>query len=124
MTQPQDKMRAEFELWGEHSFYSGMDSPELDWSDESNSYKTLAHHMAFCAWQAACAQQSAQSQQDARDAARNPLTDEQINHIQETHVGGPTPSYPLDPSDWLNFARAIEHAHGISAIAAQGASNV
>lgn len=74
--------------------------------------------------QTACAQQSAQSQQDALDAARNPLTDEQINHIQETHVGGPTPSYPLDPSDWLNFARAIEYAHGISAIATQGASNV
>lgn len=70
MTQPQDKMRADFELWAEHGFYSGMDSPELDWSDESNSYKTLAHHMAFCAWQAACAQQSAQSQQDALDAAR------------------------------------------------------
>lgn len=70
MTQPQDKMRAEFEAWAEHSFYSGMDSPELDWSDESNSYKTLGHQMAFCAWQAACAQQSAQSQQDALDAAR------------------------------------------------------
>jgi hypothetical protein len=42
-----------------------------------------------------------------------PLTDKQIQHLVDTHVGGPNPSYPLDNSDWLNFARAIEAAHGI-----------
>lgn len=35
------------------------------------------------------------------------LTDEEILRIVDTHVGGPTPSYPLDPSDWINFARAL-----------------
>ena len=44
---------------------------------------------------------------------RKPLTDEEILHRVDTHVGGPSPSYPLDNSDWLNFARAIEAAHGI-----------
>lgn len=44
---------------------------------------------------------------------RQPLTDEQILHRVDTHVGGPSPSYPLDNSDWIDFARAIEAAHGI-----------
>lgn len=38
------------------------------------------------------------------------LTDEKILHIQETHIGGPTPAIPLDASDWIDFARAIEAA--------------
>lgn len=38
------------------------------------------------------------------------LSDEQILRKRDTHVGGPTPSYPLDNSDWLDFARAIESA--------------
>jgi len=41
------------------------------------------------------------------------LTDEQIEHLWETRVGQPCPSYPLEKSDWLQFARAIEAAHGI-----------
>lgn len=107
--QPQDKMRADFEAWAEHSFYSGMDSPELDWSDESNSYKTLAHHMAFCAWQAA------QSQQDALA----PLTDARICDIADDYSstyqhGGST----YDQFDHMGFARAIESEHGITANAA------
>jgi hypothetical protein len=44
---------------------------------------------------------------------RKPLTDERILHFVNTHVGGPSPGYPLDNSDWINFARAIEAAHGI-----------
>jgi len=44
---------------------------------------------------------------------RKPLTDEQILHIVSTHVGEISPSYPLDNSDWINFAHAIESAHGI-----------
>jgi len=44
---------------------------------------------------------------------RKPLTDESILHFVNTHVGGSSPSYPLDSSDWINFARAIEAAHGI-----------
>ena len=42
-----------------------------------------------------------------------PLTDEQILHFVDTHVGAPSMAYPLDSSDWMNFARAIEAAHGI-----------
>ena len=38
------------------------------------------------------------------------LSDELILHKLDTHVGGPNPSYPLDKSDWINFARAIESA--------------
>ena len=42
------------------------------------------------------------------------LTDEQILHFVDTHVGAPSMAYPLDNSDWINFARAIEAAHGIT----------
>ena len=38
------------------------------------------------------------------------LTDAQITHLQETRVGEPSPSRPIDASDWTNFARAIEAA--------------
>ena len=44
---------------------------------------------------------------------RKPLTVEKILHLVDTHVGAPSMSYPLDNSDWINFARAIEAAHGI-----------
>jgi len=44
---------------------------------------------------------------------RKPLTDEQILHIVSTHIGEISPSYPLDNSDWINFAHAIESAYGI-----------
>jgi hypothetical protein len=37
-----------------------------------------------------------------------PLTDEQIEHLWETRVSQPCPSYPLEKSDWVQFARAIE----------------
>lgn len=43
-------------------------------------------------------------------SARQVLTDSQILHLQETHVGGPAPSYPIDAADWLNFGRAVEYA--------------
>lgn len=42
-----------------------------------------------------------------------PLTDYLIMHIFDTHVGKPNQKYPLSSSDWKNFARAIEAAHGI-----------
>ena len=44
---------------------------------------------------------------------RKPLTVEKILHLVDTHVGAPSMSYPLDNSDWINFARAIEAAHNI-----------
>jgi len=45
--------------------------------------------------------------------ALKPLTDEQIQHLVNTYVGEPNARYPLDNSDWMNFARAVEAAHGI-----------
>lgn len=44
---------------------------------------------------------------------RNPLSHSRIIELQESHVGGISTTYPLDDSDWLNFARAIEIEHGI-----------
>lgn len=38
------------------------------------------------------------------------MSEAEINHLVDTHVGGPTPSYPLGPEDWINFARAVEQA--------------
>ena len=46
-------------------------------------------------------------------AQRKPLTVEKILHLVDTYVGAPSMAYPLDSSDWINFARAIEAAHGI-----------
>jgi hypothetical protein len=43
-----------------------------------------------------------------------PLTDEQIEHLWETRVSQPCPRYPLEKADWVQFARAIEAAHGIT----------
>jgi hypothetical protein len=43
---------------------------------------------------------------------RQPLTDEEILHRVDTHVGGVNPGN-LDNSDWIQFARSIEAAHGI-----------
>ena len=41
---------------------------------------------------------------------RQPLTDEIILHFVDLYIGVPSPSYPLNNSDWINFARAIEAA--------------
>jgi hypothetical protein len=40
---------------------------------------------------------------------RKPLTDEEIMHRIDTHIGVPSQKYPLDISDLISFARAIEH---------------
>ena len=44
-----------------------------------------------------------------------PLTDEQISHFWDIHVGMPTAARPLNYNDVRIFARAIEQAHGITA---------
>lgn len=49
-----------------------------------------------------------------RELVREPLSDEHVLSMQERYVGGVCPQYPLDVSDWINFARAIERAHGIT----------
>ena len=49
-----------------------------------------------------------------RCSVREPLSDEHVLSMQERYVGGVCPQYPLDASDWINFARAIELAHNIT----------
>jgi len=46
--------------------------------------------------------------QDRQDAQRTPLTDEQVRLLIND-----VPDYDIDTYDLLNFARAIERAHGI-----------
>ena len=53
-------------------------------------------------------------QSKLRELVREPLSDEHVLSMQERYVGGVCPQYPLDVSDWINFARAIERAHGIT----------
>ncbi len=48
---------------------------------------------------------------------RQPLTTEQILHKKDRYVAEPNIKYPLSDTDWLNFARAIEAAHGIKGAA-------
>ena len=38
----------------------------------------------------------------------SPLTVEEILHTVDTHVGVPSARHPLENSDWINLARAIE----------------
>ena len=52
--------------------------------------------------------------QSTPPAAPVPLTPEQIEHLWETRVSQPCPKYPLEKADWVQFARAIEAAHGIT----------
>jgi len=47
------------------------------------------------------------------EAKREPLSDGRILHFVDTYVGGIASNYPLDNSHWIDFARAIEAAHGI-----------
>ena len=64
-------------------------------------------HLKDAAWTAIDALEAYQAQ-------RVPLSDARIFDLQEKYVGAICPQYPLDSSDWLCFARAIEAAHGIT----------
>lgn len=68
MTQPQDKMRAEFEA----HMLNLKPCAHLGRQKEvfGGTYRTITIQRNWELWQASCAQQSAQSQQDALDAAR------------------------------------------------------
>ena len=78
MTQPQDKMRAEFEAWAKDRGYQRDELDRSTISLVSPDYFNLHTEESWQAWQAACAQQSAQPQQDALDAARFRQT---IRHV-------------------------------------------
>lgn len=67
MTQPQDKMRAEFEA---HMVKLNACVRLARQTHTTGEYRTVSVQRNWELWQAACAQQSAQSQQDAIDGAR------------------------------------------------------
>lgn len=131
MTQPQDKMRAEFE-----AFYMSVLRQELPGlvaaSDERLSrdylgvgpdgiYLAMRAQEEWRAWQAACAQQYAQSQQDALDAARARWVLKNATYVtgEFTDQLGIVQSFYWDAELGENIAEEIDLA-----IAAQGASNV
>jgi uncharacterized small protein (DUF1192 family) len=74
-----------------------------DWSLLEATQESLREHMAEI------------KRLKAAQPAPVQLTGEQIEHLWETRVSQPCPSYPLEKSDWVQFARAIEAAHGITA---------
>lgn len=121
MTQPQDKMRAEFEEFCQTSpavpDWARNDVYDPETPKYPGEYRDMYVQMMWCAWQAACAQQSAQSQQDAMQ----PLTESQVLDALRSITNEPPARLP---PGWIGFARAIERAHGITPIATQGASNV
>jgi|GEM_PF-5032964 len=52
---------------------------------------------------------------EALGAAKGELSDAEIHHLWDTHVGEPSPSWPLEDKDKLAFARAILAAHSADA---------
>lgn len=103
MTQPQDKMRAEFEAW------CAKDNPRYRHTDDG-----ITSRRDWKVWQAACAQQSAQSQQDALDAARYRW----LSNALADKVKGVSHHF-------CNVRSKIELDQSVdAAIATQGASNV
>lgn len=116
MTQPQDKMRAEFEAFVKSEGY------DLDLQTDAlgGRYIKGCAGFAWDFWQAACAQQSAQSQQDALDAARyRALRDREDGVSVECTWNGNTGASP-----YINGKDLDECADSWIPIAAQGASNV
>lgn len=74
MTQPQDKMRAEFEAWCVTLHNAAINDQAWDEAEirdaffnmKEGFYQNSSVQYRWETWQAACAQQSAQSQQDAQ----------------------------------------------------------
>lgn len=69
-TQPQDKMRAEFEAWACDQMDVMATENCFDRCRITGRYQFAFMEAKWEVWQAACAQQSAQCQQDALDARR------------------------------------------------------
>lgn len=125
MTQAQDKMRAEFEVFASNNgmilnraaAHRGIS--EKYWSDSTQK--------AWAIWQAACAQQTSQSQQDALDAARYRWLARKVGAhgvIDGWEFSFPTHlTIPAPPIAMYDPERAL--GESIDAlIATQGASNV
>ena len=106
MTQPQDKMRAEFEAWAsQRNLISISNGFRSEWSGLP---------LLWDAWHAACAQQSAQASQDALDAARYRF----LRDVPMEEWGDELESV-IRLQKNAKFDSTID-----AAIAAQGASNV
>ena len=122
MTQPQDKMRAEFEAWMLKSGRAAMDFEFSVGDDQEYMHSHVAEDWSV--WFAACAQQSAQSQQDALDAHCYVIDVSSSGYrktirIDRMHIG-----HAINPDHLIgrSIRQAIEDID--AAIAAQGASNV
>lgn len=123
MTQPQDKMRAEFEAFVKSEEYD----LDLQTDAPGGRYIKGCAGFAWDFWQAACAQQSDQSQQDALDGARYRWLARKVGahgvidgwaFSFPTHLTIPAPPIAMyDPEKALG--ESID-----ALIAAQGASNV
>lgn len=114
MTQPQDKMRAEFEAWACDRGYQRDELARCKIGIVSPAYYNLNTEMTWQAWQAACAKQSVQSQQDALDAARYRW----LSNALADKVKGVSHHF-------CNVRSKIELDQSVDAsIATQGASNV
>ena len=125
MTQPQDKMRAEFEAWAKDRGYQRDELARCRIGIVSPEYFNLNTEMAWQSWRAACAHQSAQSQQDALAAAtmRSALEDIASGEIVREHCHGPhcTEELGIATADEMS-SRAAGALFFIES--AQGASNV
>ena len=110
MTQPQDKMRAEFEAWAK------ICDKSINLTHEGAGYRYSLAEMYWESWQAACAQQSTQSQQDALDASLWRF----IEKIPGAWAAiGESANLPAEDAGCKSFRQSVA-----AAIAAQGASNV
>lgn len=122
MTQPQDKMRAEFEAHIKANY-----KPEDGWwcrQIDDGGYSSGKADEAWKIWQAACAQQSAQSQQDALDAHCY-VIDVSSSGLRKTiRIDRMHIDHAINPDHLIgrSIRQAIEDID--AAIATQGASNV
>lgn len=112
MTQPQDKMRAEFEAW---CGIMGMDFPRY----KSGIYKDDGTASAWEAWK----YKSAQSQQDALDATRSPSDTDLMDYLCSTKDGVIRMEYPTRFLHWSVDSIHSSPRAAISAAIAARASN-
>lgn len=73
----------------------GQSWQDRDWRQEASTWAA--------AWRKAWDQRAGQ----VAAPAMVPLTPDTAMHLVDVHVGGPSPSYPLDSSDWINFSQAV-----------------
>jgi len=121
MTQPQDKMRAEFEAWWKRRQRKTL--PSHYGKEELEFWGSGFKDPAWDAWQAACAQQSAQSPQDALDSSRSPSDSDLMDYLCSTKDGVIRMEYPTRFLHWSVDSIHSSPRAAISAAIAARASN-